>query len=139
MEKIDYAKKYCEKYYGDKKIKFVVDCDEKTYKGKEMIRLTFENDESLNIPVDIAEYAITETKSDLTTLRDVLVKPVVKEIMEILLESRLKIEDFEYIFNKVRGSVGESVMKAQNKLWKKDVNFLTLVDVDKILTDKKHE
>lgn len=128
---------YCGKCFGLDKIKFVTDVDKKTYRGEEMIGLTFENDETFYIPVKVAQYAITDKETDLTSLREILIKPIVKEIIEVLLESQLKIEDFEFVLTRVKGSIQESIMKATDKLWGKDGNSITLADVDEILTNKK--
>lgn len=132
---MDYTK-YVDKFYGPDKIKFVELLEEKTYNKKDLLKLTFQNDEQQIIPAEVATYAITDETKDLTALRELLVDPIAKQFIEILLESQLKIEDMEYVLSKARGSIQQSISKAMDKLWGKEASKLTLTDVDKILTKK---
>lgn len=126
-------KQYIGKYYGLNKIKSIMFLDEKTYKGNNILELTFEDGSQQNIPEEVIKYAITEKSTDLSLLRDILVKPIISEMVGILLEKQLKIEDFEYLFIKLRGSIQESIQKAMDLLWGKSATTLNLKDIDKIL------
>ncbi len=127
--------KYKGKFFGTSKIKSVEETEEKTHRGDDVLRLIFEDDKEQLIPSKVAEYAITDKETDLTSLRDILVEPVAKEVIEIFLDSHLKVEDFEYVLTKVRLSVQNSITKATDKLWKKDGNSITLVDVNDVLNN----
>lgn len=126
--------KFVGKYLEQDKIKFVSDIDEKTYKGKDMIRLIFENDKNKDLPVEVANYLISDSPIDATHFRDLVVKPLVGEIIGVLLERQIKIDDMDFLFLKINESINLSIQVASDKLWGKDSSEKTLADVDRILT-----
>ena len=133
------------KYIGPNQIKGARLSDRKTYLGKEIVEITYEPilNPTTNIsydqpkeefPQEMVGKIVTEKQSDLTTLRDAFVKPIVEKIIMIMLEAEIQIVDIEYALAQTSNSLNVHLEKANEILWKKDLMKRTLADIQKILT-----
>ena len=125
------------KYLGPNKIKGVSPAERRTHRGDEISIISFEDGTSQELPLKLLEIGVTETASDFSTLRDKTTVPCVEQIIEVLLNSELRIEDFDYVLSRVKGSIQESIGQAMDKLWGKDSFLLTLRDIDNTIKHGK--
>lgn len=125
-------------YYGPNKIDNVVNLEDKTYFGKERIRLEFK-DKNIELPLAMAEVAVSKEAKDLTGLVNLRIKPVVSRMLAILAEAELSIDEINYIMPDITESVNINIDKANKILWGKEKGEKTLLDVDKILLPEKYE
>lgn len=135
------TKKLVGKYFGPNKI---VSCyafqEEKTYLGKGLTMLVFENGVHQAFPDEVIDTVVTKQPIDLSDLRDKRVKPVIEKILVILLESELKKEDMEYVINvRLQASIQQSLNLAQEKIWGKKGYEVTLMDIEQVLTGNKEK
>jgi len=127
-------------YYGENKIEKVVKLKDKTYFGKERIRLEFKDKEqNIELPLEVANMVISEKPTDLTTLVNTRIRPVIARILAIITEAELTIDEINYLMPDVTESVNVNIDKANKKLWGKDKGDKNLLDVDKILLPEKYE
>ena len=124
------------KYYEQNKIKEVEELKTKTNRGKAMIKLVFENDKTQDLPVEVSTYLVKDEPIDATALREEVVKPLIAEIVEVLLERQIRIIDMDYLFLKLNDSINLSITSANNKIWGVTSEEKTLVDIDKVLMAK---
>jgi len=135
-------RKYIEigKYIGGKKIKNLKLSERKTYLGNEITEITYDDDTKEEFPKAILKDIITEEKSDLSTLRDKIIGPVVEKILAILLEDEIKIQDIEYLKAKLTLSINSHIENADTIVWGKEYYDRTLADIHQILIkNKKNE
>ena len=127
--------KFIGQYFGLRKIEGVEESEEKTYLGKEKITLIFEEKERQDLPLEVVELLISSTSTDLSTLREKRVKPVVERLLIILLEAELTIPDLEYAVGpKLKFSLEDTVERANTILWNgKEAHERTLNDIEKVL------
>ena len=117
------------KYYGPKKIK------ESHGNGDSMV-LTFDDDTTETISMKMVEHVITDKSVDLTSLRDLRLRPVVEEMLEIMLNWDIKIHEIQYLTTLMVTSINDSIDKASNKLWKvNDVDDRSVGLVNKVLKE----
>ncbi len=130
-------KQFIGKYIGPQKIKYVQETDMTTYLGKPKLIVTYENDESEYLPLKMIECSITKEKSDWTELREARVKPIMAELLTVLTESELTRNEIIYITGpKMIDSINLAFRMANEKLWGKDYDSVTMYDADKILKQK---
>lgn len=129
---------YIGKYLGDKKIKVIkVDDKKKTWSGKDIYYILFQDKSFQYLPAQLLDSMITKKPTDATTLRDLKVKPIVKQILAILTEADLNLKmEVEYVFQKATASINENLEKANEKLWGKTIYDKTMMDVDRVLKEK---
>lgn len=132
---MDYSK-YVGKYLEQDKIKSVSLLKEKTYKGKDMVEIVLENKNKKSYPLEVLDMLVSDNEKDATAVREDLIRPMVGEIVGILLERQIKICDIDYLFLKINESINLTIEMANDKLWGKDQYTKTIADVDKILTNK---
>jgi hypothetical protein len=82
------------------------------------------------------DVSTTAAAADLTALRDQRIQPVVKSILELLLDWGVGLSDINFITNSIALSINSSMNAANMKLWGKPENTLSLIEVDKVLQDK---
>lgn len=136
--------KYLGKYFGQRKIKSVSLSDRKTFKKGNVLKLVYDDEQetSEEIPQETIDIAMRNNTMDATSLRDIIIVPVIKEILEVLLDKEVKVEAIDYIFAKTKQSIGESINRTIDKVLGKSSYDLTFADLDRILTQnqqKKHE
>jgi hypothetical protein len=124
------------KFIGPHKIKEVKLVDRKTYLGKDVLEMTYEDGTKEELTQKMAEKVATEKETDFTTLRDNFVKSIIEEISAILLESEIKIIDIEYVLQSITGHLNQKIEEAIDKAIGKDKYTRSLVDINKILTQK---
>ena len=129
-------KQFVNKYLEQDKITDAVLLEEKTTKGKEVIKLIFEGDKEKIITQEVAVIQVSDEPKDATAMREELMKVMVAEMLAILLERRIKINDIDYLFLKLNESINLTLKMANDKLWGKTSDEKTLDDVEKILTNK---
>lgn len=109
----------------------------KTYLGNNVLEMTYEDGAKEELTQEMAEKVATEKLTDLTTLRDNFVKPLIERISAILLEAEIKIVDVEYALQSVTGHLNQKIDEAINVAMGKDRYTRTLGDVNNILTQKR--
>lgn len=129
-------KQFIDKYLEQDKIKDVELLKEKTLRGKEVIKLTFEGGKEKVITQEVAIIQVSDQPKDATSIREELVKVMVAEILALLLERRIKIDDIDYLFLKLNESINLSLKIANDKLWGKDAHTRTIDDVENIIKEK---
>ena len=126
------------KYLGSDKIKSAKKIERKTLLGSEVYEVVLDNKTKVEYPASILDEAATDEKGDLTSLRELVCKPVVGKVLSILVDSEITIEDINFIIQtKLVNSIHESVAKVYAKFWGKEKYKLTLRDVDERLKSKK--
>ena len=130
-------------------IESVSESENKTYLGKPKVMVVFsatmnknspqavEVVQEMECPLSAMDYIVTDEKSDLTTLRESRVTPVVKELLVVLAEADLTIEDALYaLMSKAKMSLDDSVNRASKILWGKEVYNVSIMDIEKVLKSK---
>jgi hypothetical protein len=125
------------KFIGPHKIKEARLIPRKTYLGNNVLEMTYEDGAKEELTQEMAEKVATEKLTDLTTLRDNFVKPLIERISAILLEAEIKIVDVEYALQSVTGHLNQKIDEAINVAMGKDRYTRTLGDVNNILTQKR--
>jgi len=127
-------KKYFGKFIGSKKIKNIVLLDEKTYLGKNKVKVEFDDETSYIYPEEALEDIVTQDKKDATELRDLRVNPVIEKVLTILVESELTLPEIDYAMGpKLRGSIDDARERANKILLGKENYQVNLMDIEKIL------
>ncbi len=127
-------KKFTGKYLGPLKIEDVKETKEVTYLGKPKVIVVYEDEEEC-LPLAMVEAGVTDTESDWTELRERRGMPVIKKIMAALTEAELTKLEIQYITGpKLIESINLAFGMANEKLWGKIYDNITLKDADKILT-----
>ena len=124
------------KYIAHRKIKEVKLSDRKTYLGGNVLEITYEDGTKEELTQKMAEKIATEEETDLTTLRNNFVKPIIEEISAILLEAEIKIIDIEFVLQSITGHLNQKIEEAIDVAIGKDKYTRTLSDINKILTQK---
>ncbi len=129
--------KFIGKYLGPQRIKYVRESKKKTYLGNPKIVLTYTNGDEECLPKKMIECSITKKVSDWTELRDARVKPIMTELLTILTEAELTRREIIYITGpKMIESINLAFRMANEKLWGKDYDSVTMKDADNILKQK---
>ncbi len=124
------------KFIGLDKIKSVKLAERKTCLGKDVYELTYTDGSKKELPKHVVELLATEKSTDATALRELMIQPIVKDLLGVLLDYEIRLEDINYVFEKTSASITESVKKAADVVFGKEFKERTLQDIDKIL--KKH-
>jgi hypothetical protein len=88
------------KFIGSDLIKKAEVIEDKTYLEKDKIRLTFDDENIAEYPLEVVEQIISPIVKDFTDLRLRRLTPVAEKILILLTESELKKEDMEYLLTK---------------------------------------
>lgn len=94
--------------------------------------------QKLNERVSLTMYdaAVTDKATDHTNLRELRIRPVVKEMMKTILNWNLKISEIEFLMMKLTGSVNEAQGLAMDLLWGQPEYERSMLEVDQII--RKH-
>jgi len=126
------------KYIGPHKIKEVRLATRKTYLGGNVLGMTYEDGTKEELTQKMAEKVATEKETDLTTLRNNFVKPIIEEVSAILLDAEIKIIDIEFVLQSITGHLNQKIEEAIDVVVGKDRYTRTLADVNTILTTQKN-
>lgn len=130
-------KKFIGQYLGPQKIKDIKEIKETTYLGNPKFLVTYENGDEENLPIKMIECSITKEKSDWTELREARVKPIMTELLTILTEAELARSEIIYITGpKMIESINLAFRMANEKLWGKRYDDVTMKDADEVLKQK---
>jgi len=116
------------KFYGEKEIKEIKDCtDEKKQE------LVFTDESSLVLPKAMVALATTDEAIDATALRNKRCFPVAKAVLELYLDWDIHISEIDFISQRVIMSINESLIRADEVLWKKKRQDQTMSDVNNVI------
>lgn len=138
MEKI----KLIGQYVGPKRIVNIRDVLRKTFLGRSVIEVQFDDNTKREYPVETLDVIVTKEKGDLTALRALEITPVAVKVLGILVDSELPIFDptganIQYLLQTVLiEQIQEKTQKAYGKLFGKEYHAVTLFDMDKVLRKK---
>lgn len=127
-------------FVGPRRIHNLRDVDRKTYLGRDVVEIEFDDDTKKEYPVDTLDAIATKEARDLTALRILEITPVATKVLGILVDSELPIFDpnganIQYLLQTVLPEqIQEKTRNAYGKIFNKDYNKITLLDIDKILT-----
>ena len=120
-------------YYGPNEIVSTTD------DGSDNITMVYLSGVSEVVTKKLYEAGVTEAESDLTSLRERRMDPVVEELLAVLLKYDMKLNEPmnepDYILNKLKFSIEDSYKKATEFRWGIKEEDLKFSDVDKALKD----
>lgn len=122
------------KFIGPKKIKEIVGSSRKTYLGRDVVEITYEDDTKEEFPLEVAAQVITQEPTDFTALEDAIAKPLLEKMTVILLEAEIKIIYIERILHALTGHLNQKIDTAIDKAIGKDKYTRTLADINTVLT-----
>ena len=128
-------------FIGNLSIVNLRNVERKTYLGRDVVEIEFDNKSKREFPLDDLKTIATQEPKDLTVLRELQIMPVAVKILGILADSELPINDpveanLMYLLNTVLpDSVKENEKKAYGKLFNKKYEKITLADLDRVLQD----
>ncbi len=128
-------KEFVGKFIGPNRITAVSASERVTYLKRPILKVEYANGEAEEYPAAILKNIVTDAASDLTKLRDAYVKPVIEEVISILLEAEVSIADIEQILARTSMSLNDSLERANAILWGKDLMKRTVADIHKILLE----
>jgi len=123
---------YIDQYIGENQIKLVGISERKSLLGKDIIVFFLDNQMNVEYSEDLAIAIITKEKSSASDLQNNFNNYITKKILEILLDSEIKLSDIQPLLNKVDNSIAQNMTKANDILWGKDFYQRTLKDVQDI-------
>jgi hypothetical protein len=121
------------KFIADQKIKEVKDIESKTYLGSDRVEVLFEDETKEEFPKNILEAIISDEQSDLTTLRDKRVNPVLVQVIALMAEAELNLDDQNYFTSRLPSLLQMNFDKAVDKLFGKPQYKTTLRDIENII------
>lgn len=128
-------KKYQDQFLGDKQIKFVEEA-QASKSGVELVTVIF-NDNSREQYSKLMleqEGVVTPQIQDLTEFREKRVYPVIQGILKLMRDYNVRVEEADYLMNKVVLSVNENLNQAERIFWGVDrLGQETMVQVDDVL------
>lgn len=120
------------KYYGNLEVKSQAEKDNQV-----VLELSDGTTETLSKKMSAVVLTDEPLKGALTELREIRLKPVVEEILKVLLEWDIKpfdpMNELEYAMQLVKMSFVHSLDKANDKLWKKEKGNISFSDVNNVL------
>ena len=135
MEKI----KLIGRYIGAKRITNFRISERKTYLGREITEIEFDDKTKKEYPSEDLEIITTEEAKDKTTLRQIQIAPVAAKILGVLADSELptyhpEAANIQFLLETViMESIQQNTRSAYGKLFNKDYYDITLADIDKVL------
>lgn len=120
-------------FIGPKEIKTIEAVPDKYNGTIDLVTVTYTDETTEVMTKRLADASTTEAATDLTTLRDTRIQPVVKSVLELLLDWGVGLADINFITNSIALSVNASMNAANEKLWGKPESTLSLIEVDKVL------
>ena len=82
------------------------------------------------------ENSRTEQPIDASTLRELQLETLIKEILSLYLDWDIKLMDMHYVNSKVITSLEEWITSANTKLWGKKENSVRMSELDSVLRTK---
>lgn len=127
------------KFFGLNFIEKAELSENKTYLGKDKVKLTYDNKKIEEYPLEVIDKVISSTAIDLTDLRLRRLTPIAEKILILLTESELKKEDMEYLVTAlIPGSINQALNRAYKKVFfNKEPHEITLMDVERVLKEKE--
>lgn len=123
-------------YIGPKEVKSVDPIEEKYNGTIELVNVTYADGTQQALTKKMVDSCTTDESTDLTSLRDKRVQPVVAGILELMLEWGVALSEVNFITNSIALSVNASMNAATQKFWGKAEQDLDLIEVDKVLKQK---
>lgn len=128
---------YIKKYIVGKKIRSLELSDKKTYLGNEIYLIRFDDGTEQTLSKEVIKNIADKKSYDLNQLRDKMIFPIIEKILGILTEADLKIEDMNYLQDRLSASINENLKKANTIIWEKELVDRTMMDLNNILTKDK--
>ncbi len=122
-----------EKYIGEKKIIAVIELDNKTPQGNDMVEVCFENESKEKMPKKRFELIVSDTVSDATTVQNKVRDTMSTLFLSMFNEFGVKMGETEPIFGCIAGLVNTGFTKAQDIMWGVDYQGISLLEVNKVL------
>ena len=133
-------KEYVGKFVGKDKIEDVVLSEKKTYLRNDKVEVSFKDKEAETYPLEALKSFVTDKATDLSELQERKVVPVVRKILAIITEAELGKVDMEYAIGaKLKNSLDMNYNKAMVELWGKEIDKISLFDVNAVLTTAKEK
>lgn len=120
------------KYIAEKAIVAVVELDEKTPQGNDMVEVCFEGSKE-KMPKKRFELIATEEVSDATTVQNKVRDSLSSIILGMFNEYGVKMGETEPIFGCIAGLVNSGFTKAQDVMWGVDFQGISLLAVNDVL------
>ena len=127
------------RFIGPRKIVRVKPVSRKTYLGRDIIGIEFDDKTIKEYPLEDLNIIATTDQKDLSTLRQLEIEPVAKKILGILADSELPIfnpveANIQYLLQTVLpDSIQESTKIAYGRMFNKDYYEINLMDIDKVI------
>ena len=118
------------KYYGPDEVKDSI-------VGSEGVTLTLAGGKTIFISKKMFDVVITDKPVDLTDLRTARLFPVVKEILQLMLDWDVKINEIEYVFTLVTTSFNVNFKQASDIAWGTAEDERTMRDVESMIESSK--
>lgn len=131
--------KFVGKFIGVFKIVKIESVKRKTYLGREVVEVEFGTGAKEEYPAEDLNGITTDKGVDLTELRILKVQLIAPKLLGILVDSEVPLDDptginIPYVLQTVLpDSIQDNTKKAYGKLFGKDYNDVTLMDIDSIL------
>lgn len=120
-------------YIAEKGIVAVVELDEKTPQGNDMVEVCFEGELKEKMPKKRFELIVTEEVSDATTVQNRVRDSLSSLILGMFNEYGVKMGETEPIFGCIAGLVNTGFTKASDLLWGNDFQGVSLLAVNDVL------
>ena len=143
MDKVKDKIKLVGQYVGSKRITNIGEAKRKTFLGKDVFKVIFNDDIEREYPVEILEAIVTKKGSNLTDLRNRTEKYVGDRIMGILTESELPVSSMveASIMHLLQSTLVEHVLdktkEGTGKMFKKDYEQINLYDINQALKNER--
>lgn len=129
---------YQDQFLGDKQIKFVEEA-EASKGGVELVTVVFNDGSRVQYAKLMleAEGVVTPQIQDLTEFREKRVLPVIRDVLKTLRDYNVKIEEVDYLMQKVVTSINMNLQTAEANFWGVErLGQQTMVQVDDVLLGK---
>lgn len=120
-------------YIAQKEVKTVEALPEKHNGTIDLVKVTYADDSTETLTKKCFDVSVTDAPLDSTSLRDKRIEPVIKAILELLLDWGINVEDVNFIVANIPLSVNAAMNAANAKLWGKPEHDLNLIEVDRVL------
>lgn len=131
---------YQDKYIAHRKIVKATKLKTKTFQGNDRVEVVLEDDRVEEYPVAVLDRIVSdEPQTDLSILRENWVNPVVEEVISVMTEAELRKRDIIYFLNRLPNILGEAETNAIDIAVGKDVNELSLYEIDNLLKSKEDD
>lgn len=119
-------------YIGEKQVMAVVELEEKTPQGNDMVEVLYEGSKE-KMPKKRFELIQTETISDASTVQNNVRDNLSSMILGMFNEYGVKMGETEPIFGCIAGLVNTGFTKASDLLWGNDFQGVSLLHVNDVL------